>query len=234
MLVKICGFTLAADAAFAAECGADFLGIVLSETSPRRATLEQARAILALDITQPKYLVLGYDDTDYIIDTFRTLAGPQTRLQVMADHADIDRLLQLAPAESVIPSISAAQKVAEADISRWEKHPLVLFDSHRKPAGEKNTLAGGTGKAFDPENIRDIKRKYLLAGGLNADNVADIIAKVNPPGVDVASGVEKIPGIKDLDKVRRFIENAKGALRTPPHPTGPPPLIGEGPGERFP
>lgn len=210
VMVKICGLTLVGDAAFAAANGADLLGIVLSETSPRRATPEQARAILALDNPQPRYLVFGYDDADYIAETFRALAGDTTRLQVMADHTEIDRLLKLAPPERVLPSISAAQKVNEADVSRWEKHPLVLFDSHRAPRGEKNAVAGGTGKTFNHENIAGIRRPYLLAGGLNADNVADIIAKVNPPGVDVASGVEKSPGVKDHHKLKRFISEARG------------------------
>lgn len=216
MLVKICGLTLVEDAAFAAEHGADFLGIVLSETSPRRASLEQARAILALDLSQPRYLVFGYDAADYIAETFRALAHTRTRLQIMADHPQIDRLLELTSADRVLPSISAAQKVSESDISRWEKHPLVLFDSHRPssptllPAGEGSLnsplSAGGTGKTFNHENIASIRRPYLLAGGLNANNVTDIIAKVHPPGVDVASGVEKAPGVKDNDKVRRFLE----------------------------
>lgn len=225
MLVKICGLTLVEDAAFAAECGADLLGIVLSETSPRRASFEQARAILALGITQPKYLVFGYDKVEYIQNTFRALALPETRLQVMADHAQIDELLKLAPPEKITPSISAAEKIDAADLLKWEKYPLILFDSHRmphplppSPEGEgrrsyAGVRAGGTGKIFDHTNITGITRPYLLAGGLNADNVAEIIAQVNPPGVDTASGVEKAPGIKDRDKLRRFIENARRAAQ---------------------
>ncbi|MBN8221626.1 MAG: phosphoribosylanthranilate isomerase [Spirochaetes bacterium] len=224
ILTKICGLTLVEDAVFAAEHGADFLGIVMSETSPRRANLEQVRAIIALDLPQPKYLVFGYDDTTYISETFRTLATSDTRLQIMADHPDIERLLTLALPERTMPSISAAQKINHSDLKRWEKHPLVLFDSHRTYTShldlEKHTrvgnpvgqlVAGGTGKTFDPANIANIKRPYLFAGGLTADNVADIVAKVHPPGVDVASGIEQAPGIKDRDKLKRFIANAKQA-----------------------
>lgn len=207
VMVKICGLTLAEDAAFAGECGADFLGIVLSTSSQRRAGETQARAILGMELKQPVYLVFGYDDVDYIEKTFRTLARPETRLQIMADHPEVDRLLSLAPAARILPSISAAEKVKPADLERWEKHPLVLFDSHRGGSGSK---AGGTGKTFNPENIRSVTRPYLLAGGLNADNVAEIIAKVNPPGVDVASGVEQSPGIKDRNKIRNFIVNTRG------------------------
>lgn len=213
MLVKICGLTLLEDAAHAAESGADLLGIVMSETSPRRASTDHARAILALNVPQPKYLVFGYDEAAYIESTFRTLTLPDTRLQIMADHPEVERLLKLAPTDRIMPSISAAQKVHKTDFERWQEHELVLFDSHRAPTG-RGTLAGGTGKTFNHENIAGITRPYLLAGGLNADNVAEIVAKVNPPGVDVASGVEKSPGVKDHDKVRRFIENARGAAQS--------------------
>ena len=229
MLVKICGLKLLDDARFAADAGADLLGVVVSQTSPRRASPGAARAILALAVPQPKYLVFGYDDAQYIRETFTALAVAGTRLQIMADHPQIEELLKLAPTGLILPSISAAEEVTATQVSRWDAHQLVLFDSHRPPApryaegatpsalGDRRALpaalAGGTGKTFDPVNISGIKRPYLLAGGLNADNVAAIVAKVNPPGVDVASGTESAPGVKDHDKVKRFILNAKKAAQ---------------------
>jgi phosphoribosylanthranilate isomerase len=214
MLVKICGLKFLDDARLAAAAGADLLGIVVSQSSPRRASENEARAILALDVPQPKYLVFGYDDAEYIRQTFAALAVTGTRLQIMADHPQIEQLLKLAPTELILPSISAAEKVTAVYVSRWDAHPLVLFDSHRKPRNlPEGQIAGGTGKTFDPINITGIKRPYLLAGGLNADNVAGIVAKVNPPGVDVASGTESAPGVKDHDKVKRFILNAKKAAQ---------------------
>ncbi|MFO1481503.1 MAG: phosphoribosylanthranilate isomerase [Turneriella sp.] len=224
MLVKICGLTSVQDARLAANAGADFLGIVMAESSPRRATAENARAILQAGFTQRIYLVFGYDDADYIRETFTALASSTTALQVMADHPQIDQLLKLAPTTRIMPSISAAEKVTAAQISRWEQHPLVLFDSHRNPTplppphnverGSKPTMiAGGTGKTFDPANIAGIRRPFLYAGGLNPDNVADIVAKVNPPGVDVASGTEASPGTKDAAKVRAFVQNARRAAQ---------------------
>jgi phosphoribosylanthranilate isomerase len=216
MLVKICGLTSVQDARLAADAGADLLGIVLSRTSPRRATLENARAILGAGFRQRIFLVFGYDELDYISETFETLATTETGLQIMADHPQIDELLQLAPPARILPSISAAEKVTDAQISRWQKYPLVLFDSHRKGQGipaAALTIAGGTGKTFDPENVAGIRRPYLYAGGLNPDNVADIVSKVAPTGVDVASGTEASPGIKDAAKVKAFIENAKRAAQ---------------------
>ena len=209
MKVKICGLTRVEDARFAVDAGADFLGIVMAESSKRRASHEQAKEILALKLVQPRYLVFGYDNADFISETYRSLAQTDTRLQIMADHPELARLLTLTSAQNILPSISAAEKVDADEITAWAEYPLVLFDSHRSNGG----LAGGTGKTFDPANIAGISRPYLLAGGLTPDNVGQIVTQVNPHGVDVASGTETSPGIKDTDKVRRFIENAKRAAQ---------------------
>lgn len=205
MKVKICGLTRVEDARFAVDAGADYLGIVMAESSKRRASHEQAKEILALNLVQPRYLVFGYDNADFIGETFKALAQTDTRLQIMADHPELARLLMLTSAQNILPSISAAEKVDADEITAWAEYPLVLFDSHRSNGG----LAGGTGKTFNPANVAGIRRPYLLAGGLNPDNVGQIVTQVNPHGVDVASGTETSPGIKDTDKVRRFIENAK-------------------------
>ena len=209
MKVKICGLTRAEDARFAADTGADYLGIVMAESSKRRASHEQAKEILALNLVQPRYLVFGYDNADFVCDTFSALAQTGTRLQIMADHPELARLLTLTSAQNILPSISAAEKVDADEITAWAEYPLVLFDSHRSNGG----LAGGTGKTFDPANIAGFSRPYLLAGGLTPDNVGQIVTQVNPHGVDVASGTETSPGIKDTDKVRQFIENAKRAAQ---------------------
>jgi phosphoribosylanthranilate isomerase len=209
MKVKICGLTRVEDARFAVDAGADFLGIVMAESSKRRASHEQAKEILALKLVQPRYLVFGYDNADFISETYRALAQTDTRLQIMADHPELARLLTLTSAQNILPSISAAEKVDADEITAWAEYPLVLFDSHRSNGG----LAGGTGKTFNPANVAGIRRPYLLAGGLNPDNVGQIVTQVNPHGVDVASGTETSPGIKDTDMVRRFIENAKRAAQ---------------------
>lgn len=200
MLVKICGLTLVEDAAYAARAGADFLGIVMAEKSQRRASLDQARAILSLDVSQPKYLVFGYDNASYIEEVFRALAMEPTRLQLMADHPDINALSKMVAPGQLLPAVSGTKKLTDQSLQKWTECPLLLLDSP----------GGGTGKIFDHDNINAVRRPYLLAGGLNAENVADIIAKVNPHGVDVASGVEASHGKKDHAKLSAFIKNARG------------------------
>jgi phosphoribosylanthranilate isomerase len=239
MLIKICGLTKKTDAELALTLGADLLGIVMSESSKRRATPEQANDILNLQVAKPVYLVFGYDSADYIRHTYTALANQSTRLQIMADHPQIESLLQLAPADRIMPSISAATKITDADIERLKNHTLVLFDSHAKPPplrpGERGPggevlagldhqdailggdqalpprVAGGTGQTFDHGNIAGITRPYLLAGGLTPGNVGRIVAEVNPPGVDVASGTEGSPGAKDPEKLKAFIQNVRRA-----------------------
>ncbi|MCX7633781.1 MAG: phosphoribosylanthranilate isomerase [Turneriella sp.] len=207
MLVKICGITRSQDAELAARYGADFIGMVLAQASPRRAKPEDVRAVLKLRLSPPVVLVFGYDDATYIKESFAALANTKTFIQLMADHPQISSLLGLAPPERVIPSISAAEKVSQQSLARWKDFPLVLFDSHR--SGDKKK-AGGTGVRFDPQNIAGITRPFLYAGGLSPDNVAAVVRDIRPHGVDCASGVEIAPGIKDPEKVRRFIANARG------------------------
>lgn len=83
---------------------------------------------------------------------------------------------------------------------------LLILDSYSKDAG------GGTGETFNWDFITLIERKFFLAGGLNPSNVSNAIQTVKPYGVDVASGVESSPGIKDSQKVIQFIRNARSAL----------------------
>lgn len=214
MLVKICGLTQLEDALFAESAGADYLGIVLSEQSKRRATQPQASAIIESVAAKRVYLVFGYDNVEYICDTFSALAKKSTALQVMADHPHIDTLLALQAPALTLPSIAAGHKVTVAELERWKDYPLVLFDSHKKlgaSQGAIHHLAGGSGKAFDYTHIAGIERPFLLAGGLTPENVNAAVGRAHPAGVDAASGTEKRPGIKDLDAVRRFIENAKHA-----------------------
>jgi len=201
MLVKICGLTLAEDALFAARAGADFLGVVMAEKSKRRATIDQARAIIALNVSQAKYLVFGYDNASYIEEVFRAVAMPETRLQLFADHPDIDALSQLVSVERFLPAISGAIAQSDETLSRWKDSPFVLIDSP----------GGGTGKAFEHGNVSSVTRPYLLAGGLTPENVAGIVAKINPTGVDVASGVESAPGKKSHEAIQKFIHNARSS-----------------------
>ena len=101
----------------------------------------------------------------------------------------------------LIPQIGIENEVTDSDLNYTDD--LLILDSYNKSSG------GGSGSVFPWQNIKKVKRKYLLAGGLNPENVSSAIETLNPYGVDVASGVEDSPGVKNHEKIRRFIENAR-------------------------
>jgi phosphoribosylanthranilate isomerase len=200
--VKICGITNLEDALFAAEAGADALGFVFYARSPRCIALDRAREIVlrlppfvaTVGVFVNKELnrvkeIMAHCHLDYA-----QLHGDETPEQVAA----------LAPR-----AIKAVRVRSAMDVERLSTYQAVayLLDTYHP------TKHGGTGEAFDWELAVAAKRygPIILAGGLTPDNVADAIKRVHPYAVDVSSGVEAAPGIKDHQKVQRFIIAAKGA-----------------------
>jgi phosphoribosylanthranilate isomerase len=104
-------------------------------------------------------------------------------------------------------AVREAADVAKAEGYRG-KSDLVLFDA-KAPDTLKDALPGGNGISFDWTLIKGIKGRFMLSGGLNPENVAEALAVTGAPIVDVSSGVETAPGIKDATLIRKFIEQAK-------------------------
>jgi phosphoribosylanthranilate isomerase len=210
--IKICGITTADDARFAAEAGADAIGLNFYPQSPRFVTPVQSAAIVR---ALPPFIVpvgvfvdmplrqacavayqLGlrgiqtYDEQPRLDDTFPFAHIPAFRIQDEAGLDSIRRLMQAARQQNRVPA-------------------AILVDSF--VAGQM----GGTGQrapwrllaGFDPGV------PLILAGGLTPENVAEAIAVVRPWGVDVASGVESFAGRKDRDKMLRFIRTARLAAQ---------------------
>jgi phosphoribosylanthranilate isomerase len=122
-----------------------------------------------------------------------------------------NRVLEIAKLTGV--KVIKAIAVREAsDVARAEsyhgKAELVLFDA-KAPDGLKDALPGGNGISFDWALLNSIKGQFMLSGGLSPENVAEAIAVTGAPIVDVSSGVETAPGIKDVTLIRKFIEQAK-------------------------
>jgi phosphoribosylanthranilate isomerase len=215
--VKICGLTALADALCAAEAGADFLGFVLYPRSPRFVTPDQVAVIVAgvrrhLGLDALRFVGVFVDE-------------PVERVRATLDRAGLD-LAQLHGSEP--PAALAAlpgrafkairpQNRAEAEAA------LVTYTPPTGPGPFPGLLLdayhpdrfGGTGLAADWALAADLARRtrLLLAGGLAPENVADAIARVLPWGVDVSSGVEHSPGVKDHDRVRAFIQAVRAADR---------------------
>lgn len=188
--VKVCGITRADDALTAAELGADYLGFIFVPESPRYVTpLECTRIVAAMNAADLK-------QRPSIVGVFRN----QRREEVLeiAKLAGLD-LLQLHGDETYtleMPTIKAFNVKDTLPDVRTDAD-YVLFDS-----------GGGTGRTFDWTLLRSYRRgkPFFLAGGITPDNVADAIERTEPFAIDVASGVESAPGIKDRDKLKRLFQ----------------------------
>jgi phosphoribosylanthranilate isomerase len=199
--VKVCGVTSVHDARMCADAGVDAIGLNFVPSSPRRVTTDLARAIA--DAVRGRVLVVGVV-ADLAEPELRALSA-EVGLECLQLHGD-------EPPEALLPLLPHAYKairVAEpADVARAASYPgdYVLCDA-KAPGG----ALGGTGHSFDWSLVAELARarKLTLAGGLTPDNVARAVAVVRPFCVDVASGVESAPGVKDPAKVRAFVAAAR-------------------------
>ena len=201
--IKICGITRIEDALAAAQAGADAIGLVFYDASPRRVSVEQARGII--QVLPPFIAVVGL------------FVNPQPELVHQALNAMKLDLLQFhgeeTPAECRdygIPYIKAVRMHIDADLSaqavKYHDATALLLDSYVPD------LHGGSGETFDWGRVpREFNKPLILAGGLTPDNVAQAVAQVRPYAVDVSGGVEKSKGIKDAGKIAAFIKQVRGA-----------------------
>ena len=207
--VKICGTTNLEDALLAVEAGADAVGFVFYEKSPRKIGVEAAREIVEkLPAGVEKVGVFVNEVEDALCDV-ADRAG-LTAIQMHGDSEDphvADLVVARRPRLKVLAAISMSQENPEGWAMMW--HPdavhAFLVDS-----GD-SSKHGGTGETFNwrasapmLENVKKLGR-VVAAGGLTLGNVTEAIRILQPWGVDVASGVEARPGKKDPEKVRAFV-----------------------------
>ncbi len=199
--VKICGITTVEDAIIAVEAGADALGFVFYEKSPRN--LEPARAAEIIRVLPPFIQVVGL----FVLSSldFINATADRCRLDLVQLHGDESQQFCAGVNRRVlkafrIKDITSLDHMDEYDVAGY------LLDAYSPKA------FGGTGVTFNWDTALVAKKfgPIILAGGLTPDNVAEAIQHVLPYGVDVSSGVEASPGVKDPEKVRQFIQRAKG------------------------
>lgn len=200
LFVKICGVTNADDATYALKSGADAIGFNFYPSSKRFIVPEKAREISEeLDISILRVGVFVNPARDYVDATIRQVAlnaiqfsGNETPDDVSGYQLKVFKAIHITGVESL-----AAMKLYGVD--------AFLLDTHRD--GD----FGGTGETFDWDVARKAKQfgKVILAGGLTPENVSAAVRLVRPYGVDVSSGVEARPGIKDHKKIRDFIRRAR-------------------------
>ena len=209
--VKICGLTDAEAAEVAAEAGAQYLGAVFYPPSPRAVTFQRAAEIFEFVPAKVQRVGLFVDPTDADIDK----AMNSVRLDLIQLHgAEAPERVEAIRLEFGMPVIKAVGIGGPADLEAArafdEIADFLLFDAKPDP---KASRPGGNGAAFDWSLLKGGKWKspWFLAGGLTVENVAAAIAGSAAKLVDVSSGVEKAPGVKDLDRVAAFIAQARGA-----------------------
>ena len=218
---KICGIMRTEDALVATEAGVDFLGLVFVPERRRRLEVEEASEMVAglrSTVSQPPRFVGLFADQpmDEVVETIH--AGSLDLAQLCGQEspeyckkvsertgAEIIKVLHVSPAETV------GNGSGEGGI---EARLVPYLDAGCRVTLDRlvEGLQGGTGQSFDWGVASELSRRgyeFLLAGGLTPENVAEAVAQVQPWGVDVSTGVET-GGRKDAEKVRAFINNARG------------------------
>jgi phosphoribosylanthranilate isomerase len=202
MLVKICGITRLEDAEAAAQAGAAAVGFVFWPGSPRYVDPFRARAIAAR--LPPFVTTVGV----FVNQPTAYIAGVASlvRLGAVQLHGDETP----GAAEALPLPVIKAIRLGDAGIAGWPARTTLLLDAHDP------VRRGGTGQTIDWSAAAAVaaERRVLLAGGLTPDNVREAVMRVRPFGIDVSSGVESAPGIKDPQRIRALFESlrALGAL----------------------
>jgi phosphoribosylanthranilate isomerase len=201
LIVKVCGVTTPADADGCVVRGVDWLGLNFVPSSPRCIDIATARAIA--DAVLGRALLVGVI-VDRVEAEILELVR-EARLDALQLHGDEppDVVRRLVPYAYKALRVGGPEDVARAN----DYEGLILVDAKGPGA------LGGTGRTVDFALAAELSRArpILLAGGLRPSNVAAAVRAVRPWGVDVASGVERSPGVKDLDAVKAFVDSARSA-----------------------
>lgn len=208
--VKICGLRTAEEVAAVAAAGASYCGFTFFEKSPRAVDLSRARDLaLGAPVGLAKVALTVNAD-----DAFLDALTAQVPLDMLQLHgAESPARVAEVKARYGLPVMKAVGVAEASDLAALESYfPVadqILVDAKPPKGGE---LPGGNGLTFDWRLIagRRWPVSWMLAGGLTPDNVAEAIAMTGAKQVDVASGVERAPGVKDLARVQSFVTSAQG------------------------
>ncbi|MDX7949801.1 phosphoribosylanthranilate isomerase [Lichenihabitans sp. Uapishka_5] len=214
-LVKICGLSTVATLEAALAADADQIGLVFFPKSPRHVSLDQARTLAGLARGQATIVALTVDADDAAIDAIMDAVSPDW-LQL---HGRESPARVAAVRQTTRRPVMKAIGIAEAaDLAQAEPYRVcadrILFDA-KPPRGA--TLPGGNGVAFDWPILRDVALPYMLSGGLTPATVGTALAVTGAKAVDVSSGVETAPGLKDAGLIAAFVAAAR-QVGTPPAP----------------
>lgn len=206
--VKICGLSTPETLQAAVDAGARFVGFVFYPPSPRNVNLDTAYELARSVPTGVRTVGLFVDPDNALLDQIVT--GVQLDMIQLHGNETPDRVKEIK--ERYGAQVMKAIRVgSDRDLEGVEAYESVvdwlMFDA--KPDGAN--LPGGMGERFDWNILagRDFKKPWMLAGGLDADTVQEALAILKPDAVDVSSGVESARGVKDIEKIKAFIEAVK-------------------------
>jgi phosphoribosylanthranilate isomerase len=210
--IKICGLSTVATLAAALDAGADMVGFVFFEKSPRFVGLDHARDLAARVRQRAEIVALSVDASDTALAAIIAAIEPDY-LQLHGGEspervAEIQRKFGI----SAIKAIGVAEAADLIKADEYNDSADALLIDAKPPKGA--VLPGGNGVPFDWRIARDFspRKPWLLSGGLDALNVGEAIALSGARGVDVSSGVESAPGVKDNDKIKAFVAAARAAF----------------------
>ncbi len=218
LIVKICGLSTPETLDAALDAGADMVGFVFFPPSPRHLRFDLARALGQRVVGRAQKVALTVDADEEFLQSVVEALRPD--------------LLQLHGAESAtqiaairrkfgLPVVKALPIAIKDDLGRISSYAglvdRLLFDAR---APREATRPGGLGNTFDWRLLENVQASvpFMLSGGLDAQNVGDALRITRASGIDVSSGVERSPGVKDIDKIIGFIRAARAAAAQHLHP----------------
>jgi phosphoribosylanthranilate isomerase len=208
---KICGITTRAALEAAIAGGADFVGLVFCAKSPRNIDIVEAKRLARHARGRVKIVALTVDADDATLTRIIDEVSPDV-LQLHG-HEDPARVKAIKERFKT-PIIKAIAVETADDVEKARAYAgvadLILFDAKAPPGAGR---PGGHGRTFDWRTLEGVagRMPFMLSGGLGPENVQDAIAQTRATAVDVSSGVESAPGIKDPELIRRFLHAVKTA-----------------------
>jgi phosphoribosylanthranilate isomerase len=207
--VKICGLTRAEDVQSAISAGADFLGFIIQANSPRRVSIEEAKPLFMPSKGLAKRVAVTVNPNDELLDNISQELDPDF-VQFHGDET-VDRLAQISKRYD-FGLIKAVPIVSDEDMKTAGEYAgivdFVLFDA-KPPKGSQ--VRGGHGMKIDWDIIAraPTPKVFALAGGLTPDTAREAITRTKAPILDVSSGIESAPGVKDTSKIQAFMKAVK-------------------------
>ncbi|TXM72587.1 phosphoribosylanthranilate isomerase [Methylobacterium sp. WL12] len=208
--VKICGLSTPETMAAALEAGADWIGLVRFPKSPRHVDLDAARTLSAQARGRAERVVLLVDPDDAALDAALEAIDPDLIQLHGAETPERVAAIRRRAGRPVMKALGVASRADLDRISAFAAADRLLLDA-KPPSGA--VLPGGNGRAFDWTLLdgADLPSGWMLSGGLDPSRVAAALARTGATAVDVSSGVESAPGVKDPDRIAAFVRAARAA-----------------------